>query len=484
MELHFSQHFNIDPRVLQGYGAFDISVVSDLPLFVDPFLLFHSTKQEYQDLHQSILRYLYFLRDTATEDLDPATIRNLYRFKEVKQNWLGFSVLGNGGSGLGQTFADALHSSLGSILQGFGSETVTRTSHLEKLCLIRPGVGRDNISDFTTNLIKDYLCQYTSTFAQEFLRDDQVQEFAVTRAAFNFGTRSWETRRYTLPALRGDYVLLTPIDMLTCDETWINHSDLVRQFPHLPEALPDAELRAQVDRYFRDRLGKDPTAEVRAGAIEATVRRYPQLIDFYIRKKEDEGEQAEAVSSRRVRVADEVFVDQLRRLLTDLDTRTDFYNKPASSYEECLDRARHFKHYIEDQDGYRLINRDGQPFSNEKEVQLYFGLVWYGSAFDVNREPDNGRGPVDFKISKGSIDKSLIEFKLGSNSKLKRNLERQVAIYQAANQTQSSVKVIICYTESDQARVARVLKELDLQDEESVIVIDARGDNKPSGSRA
>ena len=87
-------------------------------------------------------------------------------------------------------------------------------------------------------------------------------------------------------------------------------------------------------------------------------------------------------------------------------------------------------------------------------------------------------------MSRGAVDKTLIEFKLGSNTQLKRNLERQVAIYEAANQTRSSVKVIVCYTARDQGRVARILKELKLENEESIVVIDARNDNKPSGSKA
>jgi len=484
MDLHFSQFYGLEPGVLRDYGAFDISVVSDLPLFVDPFLLFNSEKSEYQALHASMLRYLVCLRDTATADLDPALIAILYQFKEVKQNWLGFTVLGNGGSGLGPKFAAALHASLGTILKGFGNEIVTRASHLEKLCLISSGVGRDNVSDFTTNLIKEFLCEYTATFAHDHMDAGHVSEFAVPRVRFNYGTKSWETRRYRLPALKNDYVLLTPIDMLTRDETWINHSDMLHEFPHLPEALPDDELRAQVNQYFRTQLGREPTAKDRARATDETIRKYPQLIDYYIKRKEDEGDQAESVSARRVEETDQVFVQQLQRLLKDLQDRTDFYSRPASSYDESLDRARFFKHYIENQDGYRLIHRDGEPFSNEKEVQLYFGLVWYGSAFDVNREVNNGRGPVDFKVSNGSIDKSLIEFKLASNSQLKRNLEKQVAIYEAANQTRTSVKVIICYTEADQAKVIRVLKELKLEAEKSIVVIDARSDNKPSGSRA
>lgn len=70
------------------------------------------------------------------------------------------------------------------------------------------------------------------------------------------------------------------------------------------------------------------------------------------------------------------------------------------------------------------------------------------------------------------------------NKQLKRNLEKQVAIYEAANETRSSVKAIVCYTASQERRVVKILKELHLQNEESVVVIDARNDNKPSASKA
>jgi hypothetical protein len=136
LDLYFTEYFDVDPDMLEEYGAFDISVVSDLPLFIDPFLLFNSDDPTYQQLHQQILDYLVFLRDCAAElDLDPDLIDAWYRFKEVRQNWLGFTVFGNGGAGLGQDFARALRAALGDIFRDFGAATVTRGTHLEKLCL-------------------------------------------------------------------------------------------------------------------------------------------------------------------------------------------------------------------------------------------------------------------------------------------------------------------------------------------------------------
>lgn len=279
-------------------------------------------------------------------------------------------------------------------------------------------------------------------------------------------------------------MILTPLDLLTRDDTWINHKDMIRNFARLPTAVPNDQLRAQINAYFRRRLGNDPDAKRKREAAAETVQRFPELIDRYIRMQEDEGDRAESISAEKVEEAKRVLVEQVRPAVIDLERNTKFYDQPWTSYEECLERARYFKTYIEDGDGYRLLDRDGDGFSNEKEIQLVFGLVWCKTAFDVNRELNNGRGQVDFKVSYGSGDKSLIEFKLASNTKLKRNLEKQVAIYEAANQTRTSVKVIVCYSAVDEARVTKILNELGLADDESILVIDARSDNKPSASKA
>lgn len=482
--LYFSEYFGVDPTVLDRYGAFDISVVSDLPLFIDPFLLFNSDKAEYQALHRQILEYLFFLRDKASPSLDDGLLHAWYRFKEVRQNWLGFTVLGNGGSGLGGGFAKALHDALLDVLSGFGNEQITSGSHLEKLALVRPGVGRDNISDFATNLIKDYLLEYTQNFARQHVDPAKCADFPVTRSAFNYQTETWETRNYYLPRLGNDFVLLTPADLLTRDDTWISHGDMIRGFARLPEAVPDSQLRAAINNYFRRQLGKKPTARDWTDAAQKTLREYPVLIDYYIKSKEDTGDEAVATSSKKVDDAYQILVAQLRRVVADLEQRTSFYQTSWTSYDEALERVKLFKDYVENNDGYQLINRSGRPFSNEKEVQLFFGLLWCRTEFDINREPNNGRGPVDFKVSYGAGDKSLIEFKLASNSSLKRNLENQVAIYEKANRTNKSIKVIICYTAADQVKVAKVLQELKLDGQASVIVIDARNDNKPSASTA
>ena len=112
-----------------------------------------------------------------------------------------------------------------------------------------------------------------------------------------------------------------------------------------------------------------------------------------------------------------------------------------------------------------------------------YRLVWYATDFDVNREVNNGRGPVDYKVSKGAEDSTLVEFKLASNSKLKKNLENQVEIYKKANSTNNAIKVILYFTENEYTKIMKIFQDLNLQEGSDLVLIDARA-NKISASNA
>jgi|SRR6266850_1335124 len=317
MNLFFSDVFDVKPQTIERYGAFNISLVSDLPLFIDPFLLFNSSKRAYKRLHKNIIKYLAFLRDQARDsNLDSDTVAALYRFPEVKQIWFGFSVDGNRGSGLGAHFAGTLHDNLNKIFKDFGKEQITQSSHLEKLTLVSSGVGKDNISDFTTNLIREFLLEYTQRFAQRYIDSRHRRKVAVNKVRFNHETESWERGTYDLPWYAGDYVLLTPRDMLTKDDTWINKTDLIKDFESIPDALPNAELRALINRHFERELPRrrEPNSEDRQKAAISTILKFPELIDGFIRLKELNGRKAASISSQKVELSNQLYVQQVKAL--------------------------------------------------------------------------------------------------------------------------------------------------------------------------
>lgn len=485
VDIYFSDFFEIDPSKLEEYGAFNVSLVNDLPLFIDPFLLFNSTNPVYQGLHNRIIQYLRFLKGKSINgQVDMGLLKSWYVFREVKQNWLGFSRVGNNGSGLGVDFARALHANLHSIFSDFGQEQVTRGSHLEKLCLIAEGVGRDNISDFTTNLIKDFLLEYTQTFARQHVSTALRKTVVVERVRFNYATESWERVKFDLPYYNGDYVLLTPRDILTKDDIWISKGDLVNRYEEIAVAIPDEQLRSQLNNYFLNVLPQDASKKERNEAAAKALRAFPAIVDYYIRYKEDTGDEAEAISNEKVVETETLFVQQVLIFVSSLLASTPFYAIPGDTLEEARNRVLFLKQVVEHNDGYRLFYLDGKPIKREEDLQILFRLTWFATPSDVNRETNNGRGPVDFKISRGSKDKSLVEFKLASNSQLKRNLEKQVEVYERANETKKSLKVIVYFSEGEFEKVKRILRELSLVDHPDIYLIDARSDNKPSASIA
>jgi len=480
MNIYFSNFFNIDPSKLEDYDAFNISLINDLPLFIDPFLLFGSKKPEYQNLHNSILTYLTFLKAKAELGITNfSQIKSWYLFPEIKQNWLGYSKVGNDGRGLGKDFGKAFSSSIHIVFDDLGKERITQSSHIEKAALFEIGVGKDNISDFTTNLTKEFLLEYTQTFAQAYIEPALLKKITVNKVYFDYNLERWMPKEYILPFLFEDYIILTPRDILTKDDNWISSNDLRGDFDSICSSIPNDQLRHEIFNYLQKSLpkpekNKSNTQREISLAIHETIKKYPEIIKYYVKQKEENKEGAKKISKQKIEEVEIIFIEQLAKFVELLASKTEFYNiKPINSYEESMKRVNYLKEVIENNDGYRLFYIDQKPIKREDDLQIIYRLTWFATDFDVNRETNNGRGPVDYAVSKGSIDKTLIEFKLASNSKLKQNLEKQVEVYEKANNTSNSIKVILYFDANEYTKVIKTLKELKLENSPNIVLIDA-----------
>ena len=206
------------------------------------------------------------------------------------------------------------------------------------------------------------------------------------------------------------------------------------------------------------------------------------MIDYYIHFKEENESQATSVSKEKVREVEILFNEQVAQLISLLNKSTDFYNTIPDAHGEAKKHVHFLKHVIEDQDGYRQFYSDGKPIKREADLQVIYRLVWFGTPLDVNREVNNGRGPVDYKVSYGANNSTLVEFKLASNSKLKNNLAKQVEIYKAASDSKRAIKVIMYFSAEEELKVISILNDLGLSESDDIILIDARNDNKSSAS--
>lgn len=474
-QLFFSDYFEVSPDDLQTFGALNICLEADLPLFIDPFLLFASEKQEYRSLHKKIVEHLLVLKEISLSTKSPNA--ELFKFHEVKQNWLGVCKWGNEGRGLGTKFANNLIKAFRGFYRNFGEEQILESSHIEKLTIVGSGIGRDFISDFTANLALEYLLGYTERFATKYLQPNQRATFSV-RCIYDNSLKVWKPKNFELPYFyrpgdNGDFICLTPLDILSKDDAFISHSNFVDQFRSITISLDNSVLRNSINEYFATRLPPKPKRDDVLYAIQKTVEKYPEIIDFYIQHQESNKDQATSISAEKVEKLKSEIIDTVSQLIRTLYKESTFYRTPTTSYKEALDRAKYLKNVIEDNDGYRVFYKDGKPIAREESVQRIFRLTWFSSPYDVNAEVNNGRGPADYKISFGARDATIVEFKLGSSSSIERNLKNQTAIYKKASKAIRDIVVILCYTRSEISHVHRILKKLKIEDAENIVIIDA-----------
>lgn len=477
LRIYFSDYFGVEERALERYGALNISLVSDMPVFIDPFLLYASDNPEYVEQHDLIVRYLGFLFDycEANPHLSRHMLETYFKFPEVRNLFLGFCARGNRGRGLGARFALALQSNLRTVLYGENGEMVSETSHLEKLCVIAEGVGRDLVSDFTANIIKDFLLRYTEKFAEKYLSDEKCKWFTVRKAIFDFEKRCWRPKSYRLPSMNGECVILAPKDILTRDETWICRTGLLEDLQSLPESIGDSALKEKLIELLamiNDKRRK-LTAAQKTALKQSFVRDNPKIVDWYIRGREMR--KPDAIQASRIGMSEVVGLNvfKTRNLCLALFERG-FFDHGITSLDAARLRAQIFKEYIEKNDGYQMFISSGGGRISEKQVQSAFGMLWVLSVKMADRESNRGRGPVDFTISEGSGDVCLVEMKMASNSKLEQNLANQLDVYKDANHMDHGVTIIIYTDDKEKGKIDRILTKLELKEGPDLVLVDAR----------
>ena len=128
----------------------------DVPLAIDPFLLYKSKNQEFRNLHSKILDvFNEGIRQFATGN--KLNSEKIIDFPEVKEIGLGYGKNTKKGTGLGtylnRLVIDTFESSPDLLKRG--------VKHIEEMQLISLGIGPDRISDVTANILKEYLVTYT-----------------------------------------------------------------------------------------------------------------------------------------------------------------------------------------------------------------------------------------------------------------------------------------------------------------------------------
>ena len=499
--MFFSKYFNVKKEDIIEYGAIDISLVCDLPLFIDPMLLFNSKKRVYIKLHKDIIDYFKFLLLKTKQGVTESVLKSYFLFPEVKNNWLGFSIEGNSGRGFGGKFARFLADNLDFALK---ENKITKGLHIEKVLLLSDNSGKDKISDLMTNLILGYLASYTEKFARRYIDKKFLAKFSL-ECEFNYQTESKNVKTFLLPYIinkkgEKEYVLLTPRDILRSGEPTINKRNFLKSYTDILTIIGNDVLRTRINQYISVKLAefldnckvcsRTPSeAEIenqRKIYFYQAAEEMPEIYDYYIKMEESKNVEDRLLISQEVDKELQKYYENSEILIKKY--RELYPNKTSAptSREELIERLKYFKHCIEDCDCYKILyDKDGNRIASEDDLNRLFRLVLFGIMYDVNFEGNNGRGEFDVKFSLGALDKTIAEFKLASNPHL-QNIVKQVEAYEKASMvTWPSVYVIFFFSQQEYNKVIEIIAKSEFSQKlrENVILIDCRADDKESGSK-
>jgi hypothetical protein len=255
---------------------------ADLPLSIDPFLLYKSRDQSLRALHGRLLsvfnRAIARFREGDVDELD-----RLIDFPEVNEIGFGYSEGKIKGLGLGHYLNRLLAETLAAspALQERG------VRHVEELQLVSIGVGPDRVSDIAANALKSFHVDYTQRQAQ--LWDIPLAPQMPLHHLLDFDDWTWGDDYADLPRnpVSGLAILLVPRRIVRL-LPWINYDDYVRtDFRAFlrPSKGPRVPSRPGETRERAKELAKHQVIEVTRSKLE--------LVDQYVGRKEREGSQAE-----------------------------------------------------------------------------------------------------------------------------------------------------------------------------------------------
>lgn len=281
----------------------------DLPLCIDPFLLYKSRDDTLSRLHERLLTLfnssISLFREGKRREMD-----ELIDFPEVNEIGFGYSEEGVHGSGLGnylnRLLADTLAAS--EPLQERGLR------HIEELQLVSIGVAADRISDISANVLKLFLIEYTQRQAS--LWNIPMETAIPVTHYFDFDDYAWRDGYFDLPrnTVSGMPILLVPRRMVRL-LPWINLEDYATTDYRL--FLRSTAKRGWSKFPGTGRTGYFPPDKTE---IACTTRANLKLLDHYIGRKEKEAAKAFPVYVERedlglpVRPMAEEFIKRLAGL--------------------------------------------------------------------------------------------------------------------------------------------------------------------------
>lgn len=478
-----SEYYNIDGDLFVQNGIFNPTITKDTKLFIDPLLLRNSDENEfntdavtqYREYFQGLYNKILLLgNDSLTQTKKDKIFQNL--IKEIKSTekkglCLGFAGANNRGRGIGPIIAGRiLKNAKDIILAGVDNPII-----FHSLFLLEEGIGPDFISDMTAKIIEKSLFAYTQRISE----------------LLKIPTRIWyiEGDPYRLPKHPKEeaYINFVPLDVLSKIPVDNDFDFVMERFININPT--NDEIRDRVNNQIAEifsSMTDQNKGEVKKRVKEELIQNNLMLdLSEMISNIEPVGYDKNL---------DPLGVTLIPQFINFIKTHFNLQFEGKKPPEEIVfEIVKRFENYILNNNDAKRENLyyQGEPRA-EKCWQQFFAAyvreIFAANNLDFTPEFETGRGPVDFKVSRGTECKILIEMKLSSNGQYQHGLSRQLEIYKDAteNITDSYYIFIDLETNPKKSRekvdkLNKILATNETDIKTNLIIID--GKIKPSASK-
>lgn len=250
----------IRPRLTDYYGIMssqtelDFAIPffnEDIPLYVDPFLLWRSPSQQDQALHATLINSFNYLGLCVREGNLERAITTLIAASECDEVGLGLSTTRRG-----KRIGEAKAREILGLFSGIPAYSQRGFHHFEEIQFFIDGISKDRISDITCSFLKSFLIDFTIQQCQKLgLPTTTTTIFNV----YNYRNNIFETvENVEIPINPVDNrpLLFVPKRWLRF-VPWLSYDDYFEtccpqdELSHAPEKLTKVEIL----NYNRDNYG-------------------------------------------------------------------------------------------------------------------------------------------------------------------------------------------------------------------------------------
>ena len=417
-----SEYFGLGDE-LDKKEIFDCILDKDSPFFINLMRLKVCNILEFQDSYQSINDYfskiamLLNASESKGDKMYKSAIK-LFKFSEVNGINLGFSESEHG-AGFGEKLRKQVISDAFDIVK----KGVQYPEIFQLVSLFEENIGPDRLSDMVATIIYPDIVKFTKRIQDELgINKEKYSEYIFLEDGL------------VVNPYKGCEILFLPKDILhelPIAKCWDDIDRVVSENENIRREINEAvgeEWSRWYSRdkkaYLKEHIFKDP-------------EKCSRVIEAY-RKSEV----AKYDLNNDVEYFAATLIKTMKREGINFAVEG---AKEKDSFEAAFDVLDIFRDWVEYNKGWDTI-QGAESSKREKIVQrlIHLGSKNYISAnnLDISFEPDAGRGPVDFKVSRGG-DKTIVEIKLSTNAQYLHGYEEQVEEYGKAECTDKMIYVFV-----------------------------------------